>query len=47
MSASENGFPDLRWGRGDTKAARTGQWAVSTKPGSWIVRTMVPIDRWI
>ncbi len=47
MSASENGFPDLRWGRGDTKAARAGQWAVSTKPGSWIVRTMVPIDRWI
>jgi deazaflavin-dependent oxidoreductase (nitroreductase family) len=41
------GFPDVRWGSAETRLAKAGQWLVSTKPGSWLVRTMVPLDRWV
>jgi len=47
MEEGSGGFPDVRWGRSNTKLARAGQWLVSTSVGSWVVRTMVPLDRWV
>ena len=41
------GFPDVRWGRSDTRIARAGQWAASTAIGSRVIRSMVPLDRWV
>ena len=45
MARTDYGFPDVRWGKSDTGIARAGQYFVSTKPGSWVVRQMVPVDR--
>jgi deazaflavin-dependent oxidoreductase (nitroreductase family) len=47
MAVHDVGFPDVRWGRSDTKIARLGQRAVATGIGSRAVRAMVPIDRWV
>ena len=41
------GFPDVRWGRSDTPIARAAQRAVSTSMGSRLVRSVVPLDRWV
>jgi deazaflavin-dependent oxidoreductase (nitroreductase family) len=39
------GFPDVRWGS-DSSVLRGPLTALaSTKPGSWLVRTMTPLDR--
>ena len=47
MARQGRGFPDVRWGRSDTRLAKAGQWLVSTTPGSRFVRAMVPVDRWV
>ena len=38
-------IPDVRWGRQDSAASRAAARFASTKPGSWLVRTMMPVDR--
>jgi deazaflavin-dependent oxidoreductase (nitroreductase family) len=47
VATSSQGFPDVRWGRSDTAIARFGHRMVSTRLGSWIVRSIVPLDRWV
>ena len=47
MARTDYGFPDVRWGKSDTGIARAGLYFVSTKPGSWVVRQLVPVDRWV
>lgn len=38
-------IPDVRWGSSDTLLARLGVRFASTKPGSWTIRTLMPLDR--
>jgi deazaflavin-dependent oxidoreductase (nitroreductase family) len=38
-------IPDVRWGTSDTLLARLGVRFASTKPGSWTIRTLMPLDR--
>ena len=44
---STGGFPEVVWGRPDTRAAEAGRWLVGTRAGSWLVRGLVPLDRWV
>ena len=38
-------IPDVRWGSTDNVLARAGQWFAATRPGSWTIRTLMPLDR--
>lgn len=38
-------FPDVRWGSDNSKLRRPAIKLASTRPGSWLIRTMTPIDR--
>lgn len=38
-------IPDARWGSSDTVLARYGARFASTRPGSWTIRTLMPLDR--
>jgi deazaflavin-dependent oxidoreductase (nitroreductase family) len=38
-------IPDLRWGSSDGVLSRWAARFASTRPGSWLVRTMTPVDR--
>ena len=38
-------IPDARWGSSDTLMARVGSRFASTKPGSWTIRNLMPLDR--
>jgi deazaflavin-dependent oxidoreductase (nitroreductase family) len=38
-------IPDVRWGSADSVLSRGAARFASTKPGSWLVRTMMPLDR--
>jgi deazaflavin-dependent oxidoreductase (nitroreductase family) len=38
-------IPDARWGSSDTVLARLATRFASTRPGSWTVRTLMPLDR--
>ncbi|MFL6089261.1 MAG: nitroreductase/quinone reductase family protein [Aeromicrobium sp.] len=38
-------IPDARWGRDDTVLARGAKAFASTKPGSWTIRKLMPLDR--
>jgi deazaflavin-dependent oxidoreductase (nitroreductase family) len=38
-------IPDVRWGSPDSALSRWADRFASTKPGSWLVRTMMPLDR--
>jgi deazaflavin-dependent oxidoreductase (nitroreductase family) len=38
-------IPDVRWGSADSALSRFAARFASTKPGSWLVRTMMPLDR--
>jgi deazaflavin-dependent oxidoreductase (nitroreductase family) len=38
-------IPDARWGRSDGVLARAATRIASTRPGSWLVRTSMPLDR--
>jgi deazaflavin-dependent oxidoreductase (nitroreductase family) len=40
-------FPDLRWGSENSKLRRPMIWFASTHAGSWVVRTLTPLDRYI
>lgn len=38
-------IPDALWGRSDGPLARAATAFASTRPGSWTVRTLMPLDR--
>ena len=38
-------IPDYRWGRQESLLARLGQRFASTRPGSWTIRRLMPLDR--
>lgn len=38
-------IPDYRWGREDSLLSRAGTRFASTKPGSWTIRKLMPLDR--
>lgn len=38
-------FPDARWGTGQTFLRRPLVALASSKPGSWLIRTLTPLDR--
>ena len=38
-------FPDVRWGRQGGALSRAGTRFASTQPGSWLIRTLTPLDR--
>jgi deazaflavin-dependent oxidoreductase (nitroreductase family) len=38
-------IPDVRWGSADSILSRAAARFASTKPGSWLVRTAMPLDR--
>lgn len=38
-------IPDARWGSSDTLLSRVGQRFAATRPGSWTIRTLMPLDR--
>jgi deazaflavin-dependent oxidoreductase (nitroreductase family) len=40
-------FPDLRWGSENSKLRRPMIWFASTHVGSWVVRTLTPLDRYV
>jgi len=40
-------FADLSWGRRGTAPARAAQRLAGTVGGSWLIRTLVPVDRWL
>jgi deazaflavin-dependent oxidoreductase (nitroreductase family) len=42
---TESPFPDARWGSQDSILVRPFSAFAATKPGSWLVRTMTPLDR--
>jgi deazaflavin-dependent oxidoreductase (nitroreductase family) len=40
-------FPDQRWGSENSKLRRPMIWFASTHAGSWVVRTLTPLDRYV
>jgi deazaflavin-dependent oxidoreductase (nitroreductase family) len=38
-------FPDVRWGSDTSPLRRPGIWLVGTRPGSWLVKRITPLDR--
>lgn len=38
-------IPDYRWGSADSMLARVGSRFASTRPGSWTIRKLMPLDR--
>ncbi len=38
-------IPDYRWGREGSLLSRVGSRFASTKPGSWTIRKLMPLDR--
>jgi deazaflavin-dependent oxidoreductase (nitroreductase family) len=38
-------IPDHRWGKADGRLAAIGTRVASTKPGSWAIRKLMPLDR--
>jgi len=38
-------IPDYRWGREGSLLSRVGSKFASTKPGSWTIRKLMPLDR--
>jgi len=47
MENDELGFPDVRWGSPDSKMAQLGHRAAATKAGAALIRSVVPLDRWL
>ncbi|RZS36585.1 deazaflavin-dependent oxidoreductase (nitroreductase family) [Herbihabitans rhizosphaerae] len=43
--ADEPAFPEVRWGTTDNPVARAAAAFGATKPGSWLIRTLTPVDR--
>jgi deazaflavin-dependent oxidoreductase (nitroreductase family) len=42
---SESPFPDVRWGTQSGRLRKPAIAFASTRPGSWLIRTMTPLDR--
>src|SRR5581483_10780180 len=42
---TESPFPDVRWGSATSRLRRPANAFASTRPGSWLIRTMTPLDR--
>jgi deazaflavin-dependent oxidoreductase (nitroreductase family) len=40
-------FPDARWGSENSKLRRPMIWFGSTHAGSWVIRTLTPLDRYV
>ena len=40
-------FPDVRWGSENSRLRRPAFWFASTKAGSWTIRTLTPLDRYV
>ncbi len=40
-------FPDARWGSERNPLRRPLVAFASTRPGSWLIRTLTPLDRWL
>ncbi len=40
-------FPDVRWGSENSRLRRPVVWFGSTYVGSWVVRTLTPLDRFV
>ena len=40
-------FPDVRWGSENSRLRRPVVWFGSTHAGSWVVRTLTPLDRYV
>lgn len=40
-------FPELRWGSENSKLRRPMLWFASTHPGSWVIRSLTPFDRYV
>lgn len=38
-------FPDVRWGSDTSRLRRPGIWFVGTRPGSWLLKRLIPLDR--
>jgi len=38
-------IPDVRWGNPDSALSRVGARFASTRPGSWTIRKLMPLDR--
>jgi deazaflavin-dependent oxidoreductase (nitroreductase family) len=38
-------FPDVRWGRENGRLGAVASVVASSKPGSWLIRTLTPLDR--
>lgn len=45
LNARMSDFPEARWGRDDTVLARAGRAFAGTRPGSWTIRKLMPLDR--
>ncbi|MEC4840978.1 nitroreductase/quinone reductase family protein [Mycobacteroides chelonae] len=42
---SDKGFPENRWGNPDSALSRVAAKFAATKPGSWTIRKLTPLDR--
>jgi deazaflavin-dependent oxidoreductase (nitroreductase family) len=42
---SDTGFPEVSWGSAQGFLAKAGRALVATRPGSWLLRRAVPLDR--
>ncbi len=42
---TDAGFPDVRWGSENSVLRRPLTAFASTRPGSWFIKTMTPVDR--
>jgi deazaflavin-dependent oxidoreductase (nitroreductase family) len=40
-------FPEVAWGRRGTAPSRVAHRLAGTAGGSWLIRTLVPVDRWL
>jgi deazaflavin-dependent oxidoreductase (nitroreductase family) len=40
-------FPDARWGSENSKLRRPMFWFASTRAGSWVIRSLTPLDRYV
>ncbi|MCU1657150.1 MAG: nitroreductase, partial [Pseudonocardiales bacterium] len=39
---STSPFPDVRWGKPDSRLRKPASAFAATKPGSWLIRTLTP-----
>jgi deazaflavin-dependent oxidoreductase (nitroreductase family) len=42
---TESPFPDVRWGSDSSRLRKPASAFAASKPGSWLVRTLTPVDR--